>query len=636
MLAARLAARPLLRLRRLPLAASYSAVPDEPWAAPKEPCELRSRYDALVQEGRDDEHDAAWDRLRPEGVAAAVARARYDVAETLTGDKACEAAGLDALGITRPTTVFRNLTFEELRNHELANGEGVLARAAYGDTFAVDTGEFTGRSPSDKWTVRRAGSESEKHLWWGPVNKPMRPEVFDELLAGAVEYFDGLDKVYVADLHCGASAGSRINVRFVHELAWQQHFVTNMFIRPESLAGFLPTDERVDFTIVNACALRNENWEAHGLNSDVAVAFDLERKLAVIYGTYYGGENKKGIFSLMNYLLPLRGILSMHCSANVGESGDVALFFGLSGTGKTTLSADPKRALIGDDEHGWDDAGVFNFEGGCYAKTADLEESSEPDIFRAIRADAMLENVALADGAPDYANTSKTPNGRVSYPIHHIPTFHRPQAAGHPETVVFLTCDAFGVLPPVSRLSEGQAMYHYLSGYTAKVAGTERGVTEPTATFSACFGAAFLTLHPTVYADLLRDKLRRHGATAYLVNTGWAGGGYGVGERMAIDVTRACVDAVLDGSIQNADFATTPVFGLDVPTALPGVDAALLDPRRSWADPAAYDAALEKLGRLYRINFEQYDSPDVAAHGPDVSLMADERAEVAYLVASEK
>jgi len=252
----------------------------------------------------------------------------------------------------------------------------------------------------------------------------MRPEVFDELLAGAVDYFDGLDEVYVADLHCGASAGSRINVRFVHELAWQQHFVTNMFIRPESLAGFLPTDDNVDFTIVNACALRNERWEAHGLNSDVAIAFDLERKLAVIYGTYYGGENKKGIFSLMNYLLPLRGILSMHCSANVGASGDVALFFGLSGTGKTTLSADPKRALIGDDEHGWDDAGVFNFEGGCYAKTADLKESSEPDIFRAITADAMLENVALgADGAPDYADLSKTPNGRVSYPIHHIPTF---------------------------------------------------------------------------------------------------------------------------------------------------------------------------------------------------------------------
>ena len=342
---------------------------------------------------------------------------------------------------------------------------------------------------------------------------------------------------------------SQKKVRFVHELAWQQHFVTNMFIRPETRQEIQNFDP--DFTIINACSVENKDWKKQGLNSEVAIAVNIERKIAVILGTWYGGENKKGIFSLMNYWLPLENIMSMHCSANVDKNGDSALFFGLSGTGKTTLSADPERNLIGDDEHGWDDDGIFNLEGGCYAKTINLSEENEPDIYKAIKEDALLENVHQNDDkTPDYYNTSKTENGRVSYPIYHIDNWHKPQMADHPKKIIFLTCDAFGVLPPVSILSREQAMYHFLSGYTAKVAGTERGVTEPEATFSACFGAAFLTLHPTRYADLLKEKMKKHNSSAYLVNTGWIGGPYGVGERISIKKTRACINSILDGVSQ--------------------------------------------------------------------------------------
>jgi len=402
--------------------------------------------------------------------------------------------------------------------------------------------------------------------------------------------------------------------------SWQQHFVSNMFIRPETreeLQYFKP-----DFTIINACSVNNEDWEKHGLNSDVAIAFNLEKEVAVILGTWYGGENKKGIFGLMNYWLPLEGIMPMHCSANVGKEGDSALFFGLSGTGKTTLSADPNRYLIGDDEHGWDEDGIFNFEGGCYAKTINLTEDNEPDIYRAIKTDALLENVHQnTDGSPDYDNVEKTQNGRVSYPIYHIDNWHKPQMAEHPNNIIFLTCDAFGVLPPVSKLSSEQAMYHFLSGYTAKVAGTERGITEPEATFSACFGAAFLTLHPTKYADLLQEKLKKHGANAYLVNTGWTGGKYGEGERMSIKDTRACIKSILSEDILNKKFRKDELFGFDVPIELPGVSKEICNPRESWDDPKAYDEQAKKLAKMFKDNYIQYTGENVTDYtkfGPKV------------------
>ena len=353
-------------------------------------------------------------------------------------------------------------------------------------------------------------------------------------------------------------------------MAWQQHFVSNMFIKPEShneINNFEP-----DFTIVNACSEVNDKWKEQNLNSDVAIAFNIEKKLAVILGTLYGGENKKGIFSLMNYWLTLENIMSMHCSANVGKDGDTALFFGLSGTGKTTLSADPNRYLIGDDEHGWDNEGIFNLEGGCYAKTIDLTEENEPEIYRSIKKNALLENVYYDDKLiPDYTNHTITQNGRVSYPIEHISNWYKPQVADHPKNIIFLTCDAFGVLPPVSKLSNGQAMYHFINGYTSKVAGTERGVTEPTAVFSSCFGEPFLTLHPFRYADLLKEKLEKHKSNVYLVNTGWTGGSYGVGSRMNIKDTRLCIDSILNGDIENSEFIKDPIFGFQVPKSLPGI-----------------------------------------------------------------
>ncbi|GMH61671.1 hypothetical protein TrRE_jg643 [Triparma retinervis] len=453
-------------------------------------------------------------------------------------------------------------------------------------------------------------------MWWGDVNKPITPEIFDDLYETAINHMNSKEKLYVADVYCGANKATRRKVRFVHEMAWQQHFVTNMFIRPEQ--GDEITGEH-DFTVINACSETNKKWKEHNLNSEVAVAFNIEKKVAVILGTWYGGENKKGIFSLMNYWLPMNGIMPMHCSANVGKSGDTALFFGLSGTGKTTLSADPERALIGDDEHGWDDDGVFNFEGGCYAKTIDLSEQTEPEIYRAITQNAMLENVAIKDdNVPDYFDTSKTQNGRVSYPIFHIPGYHEPQQAGHPKNVIFLTCDAYGVLPPVSKLTSGQALYQFVSGYTSKVAGTERGITEPTATFSACFGAAFLTLHPTRYAELLQEKLEKHDSSAYLVNTGWTGGGNGVGKRMSIKDTRACISAILDGSINDSEFETDDIFGFAMPKTLGTVDPNVLNPKNAWADKEAYDAAAQKLSGMFKENFKKYSDAenDYTKYGP--------------------
>uniref|UniRef100_A0A7S1ZHZ9 phosphoenolpyruvate carboxykinase (ATP) n=1 Tax=Trieres chinensis TaxID=1514140 RepID=A0A7S1ZHZ9_TRICV len=548
----------------------------------------------------------------------------YDVSKTFTGPDACKVVGIDKLGITEVPTIYRNLTYQELFDHEVANGEGWVAAAEYGDTFAIDTGKFTGRSPKDKWLVLNKGSESEKNVDWNNINQATTPEVFEELYEKAIKYFNTKEKAYVFDCFCGANPKTQKKIRFVHEMAWQQHFVSNMFIRPSSQED-LDNFGEPDFTVINACSQVDEDWERHNLHSDVAVVFNIEEKKAVIFGTWYGGENKKGIFSLMNYWLPMHDPpqFPMHCSANVGKNGDSALFFGLSGTGKTTLSADPHRALIGDDEHGWDEDGIFNFEGGCYAKTINLTEKTEPDIYRAIRTDALLENVKLneADGKliPDYFDTTKTENGRVSYPIFNIDGYHKPQMAGHPNHIIFLTCDAFGILPPVAKLSSGQAMYHFISGYTAKVAGTERGIIEPTPNFSACFGAAFLSLHPTRYADLLQQKIEKHGSHAWLVNTGWSGGAYGVGERMSIKTTRSCIDAILDGSAEEAPTVKDEIFGFDVPTSLPNVDPKVLDPKQSWEDPDEYDASAKKLAGMFIKNFEKYadkGSTDYTQFGP--------------------
>ncbi|WP_027389972.1 phosphoenolpyruvate carboxykinase (ATP) [Chrysiogenes arsenatis] len=524
------------------------------------------------------------------------------------------ALALDAktLGLSSVGKVFHNLSYEELFTHKTTRNEG---RVSSNGTFMVDTGKFTGRSPKDKYFV--AQEPSKKNIAWGKINQPVTTEIFDELYGEVTKYLSGKD-LYVTDGFCGANEKTRKSVRFIAEFAWQSHFCKNMFIRPteSDLKSFAP-----QFTIYNACGLTNPKFKEHGLNSDVFVIFNIEKNVAIIGGTWYGGEMKKGIFTMMNYWLPLEGILSMHCSANVGKSGDVCLFFGLSGTGKTTLSTDASRKLIGDDEHGWDADGIFNFEGGCYAKTINLDPSSEPEIYAAIKRNALLENVvANEDGIIDYNDSSKTENTRVSYPITHIDNHEPTLKAGHPQNIIFLTCDAFGVLPPVSKLTREQAMYYFLSGYTAKVAGTERGVTEPQATFSACFGEAFLPLHPTAYAKLLGEKMAKHNVNAYLVNTGWTGGGYGVGKRMSIKATRACINAILDGSINHTSFESMGVFGLQMPTKLDGVESAILNPRNVWSDKAAYDATTAKLGGMFIENFKKYltndNDFDFTAAGP--------------------
>jgi len=518
------------------------------------------------------------------------------------------------LGLKSIGTVRHNLSHDELFALESSNTEGAVSENG---TMMIDTGKFTGRSPKDKYFVQQG--PSAENLAWGKINKPVSPEIFDELYSEVTNHLDGKD-LYVTDGFCGANEKTRSSVRFVTEFAWQSHFVKNMFIRPteSDLGEFAP-----QFTVYNACSLTNKNWEKHGLNSEVFVVFNIEKNIAIIGGTWYGGEMKKGIFTMMNYWLPLQGILSMHCSANVGNKGDVALFFGLSGTGKTTLSTDPRRKLIGDDEHGWDDDGVFNFEGGCYAKTINLSEENEPEIYNAIQRNALLENVvADGNGVIDFDSDAKTENTRVSYPIDHIDNHDPSLKGGHPENIIFLTCDAFGVLPPVSKLTKEQAMYYFLSGYTAKVAGTERGVTEPQATFSACFGEAFLPLHPTAYAKLLGEKMEKHDVNAYLVNTGWVGGGYGVGSRMSIKATRACINAILDGSINSVEFDQTRWFRLSIPKTLPGVDEQLLNPRNSWADKARFDNTANKLAGMFIENFKKYvtdgDDFDYTQAGPQV------------------
>lgn len=518
------------------------------------------------------------------------------------------------LGLKSIGRVYRNLGYDELFAHEIRNREG---RIAANGTMMVDTGKFTGRSPKDKYFVHR--SPSRQNIAWGKHNQPIAAEIFDELYAEVIDYLSGKD-LYVTDGFSGANEKTRKAVRFITEFAWQSHFVKNMFIRPGA-AGL--RDFRPAFTVYCASNLANKDWERHGLNSEVFIVFNIEKNIAIIGGTWYGGEMKKGIFTMMNYWLPLQGILSMHCSANVGKDGDVCLFFGLSGTGKTTLSTDARRKLIGDDEHGWDEDGIFNFEGGCYAKCINLSHENEPEIYAAIRRNALLENVVADEaGVIDFDNRSKTENTRVSYPIEHIANHAPTLKADHPKNIIFLTCDAFGVLPPVSKLTKEQAMYYFLSGYTAKVAGTERGVTEPQTTFSAGFGEAFLPLHPTVYARLLGEKMEKHGVHAYLVNTGWVGGGYGVGRRMSIQATRACVNAILDGSINEVEFEQTRWFRLNIPKSLPGVDSNLLNPRHAWADQEKFDATANRLAGMFVENFKKYilsgDVFDFTKAGPQL------------------
>lgn len=517
--------------------------------------------------------------------------------------------GLSHFGCN-PTRVWRNLPPELLVERTILSGEGVMGMG--GATMCL-TGKFTGRSPKDKYFVVEPGSRD--HIDWGSVNQRMDEATFDALLKKVSAGLSGRE-AYLFDGFAGADPAYSLPIRIVTQKAWHAHFAHNMFIRPS--AEQLKT-HRPAFTILNACEVSASDYRDLGLHSEVFIAFHLGRGLAIIGGTMYAGEMKKGIFSVLNYMLPLKGVLSMHCSANMGEMGDVALFFGLSGTGKTTLSADPKRHLIGDDEHGWSDRGTFNFEGGCYAKCIHLSEEREPDIWRAIRFGALLENVTFdaETRAIDFSDTSVTENTRVSYPLEHIDHSVLPSVGGHPSKIIFLTCDAFGVLPPVSRLSAGQAMYHFLSGYTAKVAGTERGVVDPSATFSTCFGAPFLPLAPGVYARLLGEKMERHRVKAYLVNTGWTGGPHGVGKRMSLPATRAMVSAILDGSIEQASFRSDPYFGVEVPTSLPGVDPVVLDPSQAWSNASAYRQMAEKLVQLFKNNFRSFqEAQEFASFGP--------------------
>ncbi|MBX2878986.1 MAG: phosphoenolpyruvate carboxykinase (ATP) [Granulosicoccus sp.] len=496
------------------------------------------------------------------------------------------------------------LLFEEETRAGLTDLEKAVVTSS--GAVAVDTGKFTGRSPKDKYIVK--DETTKDTLWWNDQgdndNKPISEAVWADLKTLVGKHLTG-KRLFVVDAFCGANENTRLAVRFVTEVAWQAHFVTNMFIRPseQELLNFEP-----DFVVMNAASATNESWQSHGMNSENFVAFNFTEKMQLIGGTWYGGEMKKGMFSYMNFLLPLQGIASMHCSANVGDNGETAVFFGLSGTGKTTLSTDPKRRLIGDDEHGWDDDGVFNFEGGCYAKTIRLSAEAEPEIYAAIRRDALLENVVVRDdGSVDYDDGSKTENARVSYPLHHIENIAQPVSkAGHARRVIFLTADAFGVLPAVSLLTPEQTRYHFLSGFTAKLAGTELGITSPQPTFSACFGKAFLSLHPTRYADELTQRMAASGARAYLVNTGWNGSG----ERISIKATRAIVDAILDGSIDDCDTEVIPTFNLTVPVQLGSIDTGLLDPRNSYADVSEWQKKANELAKLFIDNFEQYtDTP---------------------------
>ncbi|WP_158175042.1 phosphoenolpyruvate carboxykinase (ATP) [Grimontia hollisae] len=523
--------------------------------------------------------------------------------------KVANSIDLSKHGLHDVKEIVRNPTYEQLFIEETKPELEGYERGTVTElgAVAVDTGIFTGRSPKDKYIVR--DDTTKDTLWWSDQgandNKPIDQHVWDDLKALVTRQLSG-KRVFVVDGYCGANPDTRLSIRVITEVAWQAHFVKNMFIRPteEELENFEP-----DFVVMNGAKCVNDKWQEHGLNSENFTVFNLTERMQLIGGTWYGGEMKKGMFAMMNYFLPLKDIASMHCSANMGQDGDVAIFFGLSGTGKTTLSTDPKRALIGDDEHGWDDNGVFNFEGGCYAKTIKLSKEAEPDIYNAIRRDALLENVTVRkDGSIDFNDGSKTENTRVSYPIYHIENIVKPVSkGGHANKVIFLSADAFGVLPPVSKLTPEQTKYHFLSGFTAKLAGTERGITEPTPTFSACFGNAFLTLHPTKYAEVLVKRMEAAGAEAYLVNTGWNGSG----KRISIKDTRAIIDAILDGSIEEAETKVIPIFNLEVPVKLHDVDPDILDPRDTYVDPLQWQSKAEDLAKRFIDNFAKYtDTPE--------------------------
>ena len=529
---------------------------------------------------------------------------------------------LASYGITDVEEVIYNPSYEELYKDEMNPSLTGFEKGIETELGAVNvmTGIYTGRSPKDKYFVM--DEVSRDTVWWTSDeykndNKPVTPEVWNELKQLAVKQLSN-KKLYVMDGYAGANENTRLKIRFIMEVAWQAHFVKNMFIRPteEELANF----GEPDFVVYTASKAKVENYKELGLNSETAVVFNLKEKAQIILNTWYGGEMKKGMFSIMNYLLPLKGIASMHCSANTNEKGETAIFFGLSGTGKTTLSTDPKRALIGDDEHGWDDDGIFNFEGGCYAKVINLDKESEPDIYNAIRRDALLENVTVDEnGKIDFKDKSVTENTRVSYPIYHIDNIVKPVSkAPDAKKVIFLSADAFGVLPPVSILTPEQTKYYFLSGFTAKLAGTERGITEPTPTFSACFGAAFLSLHPTKYAEELVKKMEKVGATAYLVNTGWNG----TGKRISIKDTRAIIDAILDGSIDKAETKNIPYFDFKVPTSLPGVNPDILDPRDTYATAEEWNVKAEDLSSRFIKNFDKFTNNEagkaLVAAGPKI------------------
>ncbi len=527
-------------------------------------------------------------------------------------------------GITDVTEILYNPSYNTLFAEETKPGltgfeKGIITRSG---AIAIDTGVFTGRSPKDKYVV--LDDKTRNTVWWRSEtakvsdNKPVNDEVWNHCKNIAAKQLSG-KKLFVVDCFCGANKNSRIKVRFIVEVAWQAHFVKNMFIRPDQneLDDFKP-----DYVVLNAAKAVNPDWQKQGLNSENFIMFNLTEGMTIIGGTWYGGEMKKGIFSVMNYYLPLKGIASMHCSANVGKNGDTAVFFGLSGTGKTTLSTDHDRALVGDDEHGWDDDGVFNFEGGCYAKCIKLSKQNEPDIYNAIRRDALLENLTiLSDGTIDFDDISKTENTRVSYPIYHIDNIVKPVSkAGHAKKVIFLTADAFGVLPPVSRLSEEQTRYYFLSGYTAKVAGTERGIKEPVPSFSTCFGGPFLMLDPIIYAKELTKKMKMNHAEAWLVNTGWMRGPYGSGNRIDLPTTRKIINAILNDSINNCEFQTLPVFNLSIPSKVDGVDENILNPSKSWESEKRWHIAATDLALKFISNFGKFkgnkETEMLADHGP--------------------
>ncbi|HSI40288.1 MAG TPA: phosphoenolpyruvate carboxykinase [Xanthobacteraceae bacterium] len=529
-----------------------------------------------------------------------------------------DAHGAETFGLQGAGTVYWNLTAPALYERAIARGE---ARLTAGGALAAETGVHTGRSPKDKFIVRDADTEDE--VWWdnnGAISREQFELIYQDFLA----YADG-KSLFAQDLHAGAEPAQRLNVRVFTEFAWHSLFIRTMLIRPErgDLAGFEP-----QMTILCLPGFKADP-ERHGVRSQTVIACDFSRGVVLIGGTSYAGEMKKSVFSYLNYLLPARGVMPMHGSANVGPAGDVAVFFGLSGTGKTTLSADPTRTLIGDDEHGWSQSGIFNFEGGCYAKTIRLSPEAEPEIFAAAdRFGTVLENVVLnADTrVPDFDDGALAENARAAYPLDAIANASRSGRAGQPRNIVMLTCDAFGVLPPIAKLTPAEAMYHFLSGYTAKVAGTEKGVTEPEATFSTCFGAPFMPRHPSVYGNLLRDLIAQHGVNCWLVNTGWTGGKYGVGRRMPIHVTRRLLAAVLDGALLEADYRTDPYFGFAVPTSLPGIEPHILNPAKTWESMGDFDATARRLVGMFRDNFsrfEPYVDTDVREAQPRTALAAE-------------